>query len=165
MKNLFSFIIALFFFNPCYSQCKIEKDAFTNEEVAKFDYNTLGWPANYFLSCQKKKDEISMTFCYYFQNKVEKVIPKGSEVLFKLESGEIVKCITTSDASPEPSVTNGQIWTKYNYTFNIQKTDIEKFASSKVQLMRFTDASKEGTVDTDVYRKGLKKAAECITKK
>lgn len=164
MKKLGFFILLFFSLIHSYGQCKTERDDFTKETITKFEW--ADWNTEKFtVSFHFKNDDGILTLGYLYNGKLETIIPQGTEVLFKLENGEILKFQIKSDAVPKYFTIPGVV-TQYHYSFPITNHDIEKISNGKVDKIRLTDPSKpEGTIDTDFFNKGLRKGAECLLKK
>jgi hypothetical protein len=164
MKKLASFIVLFFSLIYSYGQCKTEKDEFTKETITKFEW--ADWNTEKFtVSFEFKNNVGNLTLGYLYNGKIETIIPAGTEVLFKLENGEILKFQIKSDAVPK-YLTIPHVVSKYHYSFLITNPDLEKIFKDKVDKIRLTDPSKpEGTVDTELFNKGIRKGAECLLKK
>ncbi len=164
MRKLIFVFIATFFVSSFYSQCKVEEDAFTKEKVAKFHWEDTWGPFD--VIYEVKKTETNFTLGWSIQgSKVETSVPKGSEVMLKLENGEIIKLLTNMEAIPQPLVYNKTIWTKYLYSFVLTDADLAKLKDNKVEMVRGPDPSKNSTMDYKVFNKAIKKGAECISRK
>lgn len=173
MKKLLLLVSTFLYFSSANAQCKVETDPFTKDLISKFHYdgvnaiqigNDLSYP-NFELDYDLKNGEGTLSFTYNYTGKLDNVLPAGGEVLFRLENEEILKFTTTEEAKPTSYAQGSQTWTKYAYAFRVSAADIEKLSKNKVELVRFTDASKKGNVDCKDYGKGIKKGAECVVKK
>lgn len=173
MKKFIFLLTILFNLSRSNAQCKVETDPFTKDLLAKFNYtgvnsiaigNNLNYPP-FELFYDLKNGEGIMGFTYSYLTALGTSIPKGGDVLFKLENDEILKFVTSDDAAPKVFVFNEKNWTKYEYKFKVSASDVEKLSTLKVVLVRFPDASKQGNVDCSDYMKAIKKGAECVVKK
>jgi hypothetical protein len=167
MKLLLFSLILFLNANFIFAQkCQTTIDEFTNEKVTNYSYykERNYWPPMK-LNFELKKNicKFDLTICY--MNKLEVIIPKGSELLLKLENGEILKFTTQADATPQSFVHNNNIFSDYIYSLSLTLEDINKLAETKVKMLRFPNAFAGGTTDTDEYSKAIKKGAECISGK
>ena len=99
------------------------------------------------------------------------IVPKGTEIILKLENGEILKLATAYDASPKTdassSMYSATIYTNYFYPIELTKDEVNKLATSKVVLIRYPD-TQGGTRDfepkgfTKKLADVLQKGAQCI---
>lgn len=143
-----SYLLAIFFIiliNCSYSQkCSISRDPITNEAIASFNYKER---KVYF---EHKKGILSLEMMFTYSGELNVVIPKGSELFYKLENGEIIKLITVNNAVPNSQIIANQnsatVLTFYSYIMQITKQDLNKLANSKVVLIRFPNG-KDGQQD------------------
>jgi hypothetical protein len=135
--------------------------------MSKYTYKKdRSWKHNLVLLYEIKGSSGKIEMTFGFPTKLETIIPKGSEILCKLENGEILKFLTQADALPsvikDPNPAESTIWSYYVYAVPVTAAEIEKLAKNKVKMIRYPDASKSGMVDTEDYCKELTKGAECI---
>lgn len=164
VKKLAVFIVLFFSVGYSYSQCKTVKDDFTNEIITRFDW--ADWNTEKFtVSFEFKNNDGSLTLGFLYNGRLEPIIPKGTDVLFKLGNGEILKFQLKSDAVPK-YYTIPVVVSQYHYSFPIAMADVEKLLNGKVDKIRLPDPSKpEATLDTGIFNKGMRKGAECLLKK
>lgn len=129
-----SFLTSILVLISCinYAQkCEVISDPITNEKLITVNLE-LKW-----LYIENKNGITRCDFRWWFVGAVNEIILKGSEVKFKLESGEVLSFIITQDA--EPVYIQGPLMnsTEYKYVFNMDKTALEKLSLSKVILIRF----------------------------
>jgi hypothetical protein len=126
---------------PCFSQkCEVSKDPITGEKLITANYKDR-W-----VYLESKNDQIKFSLMWWFSGALNETVPKGSEVIFKLENGEIIKLNTVSDADPKRNANQVGVFSAYTYEFIIDKAQLNKFASSKSVLIRLPDV-KSGSSD------------------
>ncbi len=141
-------------------KCKVAKDPITNETIASFDFK--GRMVYY--EHKQGKSTLEMRFTYGGQLNV--IMEKGTELIFKLENGDILKLLTVSDATPKAQVVASQysagVITYYSYVMAISKEDMAKLAGSKTILIRFPNG--KGGQDDFIPKGRSKKIAGAIQK-
>jgi hypothetical protein len=158
-------LLALSFNNGFSQKCKVGADPITNEKVASFDFSSR----TVFYEYKSGVIHLEMKFTYSGSYKV--IVPKETEMIFKLENGEIIKLATISDAPPKTRATATQysayINTDYSYLVELTKDQVTKLATSKVILIRYPD-TQGGSLDYTpkglgkIYTNVLFKGANCI---
>lgn len=171
MKKLFLSLILFLAAGAieCSAQkCKAGEDPITGEPVVSFDFN---YRAVYF---EYRKQAILMEFKMEYIGSMKVSLPAGTEVIFKLENGEILKLKTKSEAIPKSMASSNQysvcVYSSYSFPFELTKEELNRFATSKIVLIRYPD-TQGGTLDfipkgfskkiVDVLYKG----AKCIHEK
>jgi hypothetical protein len=164
-KLLIPSVIALITFSTKVSaqECKVKTDEFTQEVTVSFEY---GEKVVYF---EYKKGAGTLEMLFTYGGDIKQVVPKGTEVLFKLENKEIIKLTTASDTNPKvvPGVKPEDTVTDYSYVMTVTKEDATKFTTSPVVLVRYPD-EKGGQMDWAPNGKqkktmqALMKGAECM---
>jgi hypothetical protein len=139
-------------------KCEVSKDPFSNEKTASFN-----WKGETILFELKNKI-LKFQIILNYDGELNVIVPKGTELLFKLANGETVKVITTVDAAPRTQVVQieNRVQTQYAYISELTKETINSLSSSKVTFLRFPD-TKGGSTDFDIG-KNAKKLTEAIFK-
>ena len=161
MKKSLLAIIILTLSLSGFSQCKVEKDAFTNEKVVSYNYH------NKVIYFDYRADSILFEIMFDYDGAIKVLIPAGTELMFKLENGEIIKLLTIIDSAPMSKVESNSIRTKYSYRMILTRDEIKKMANSYVTLIRYPD-TKGGFTDAKLtglakkFAKAIYKGAKCI---
>ena len=157
MKKIELLFLCVFCMNFIFGQdCEVIKDPITNARIVSFDY------ANHAVYYEFQDGKIKFELFTYYSGRFNVVMPKGTEVIFKLESNEILKFHTSIDAIPKWDVLGYSINTGYSYIFELNEEDIAKLAGSKAILFRYPDTN-GGTIDMDLTtRGGYKRFAKAI---
>jgi hypothetical protein len=136
-------------------KAKVTKDAFTGEQVVT--------AVNAFVAYEVKNKTTTLVIPFTYGGQLTNVIPQGTEVLFKMKNGDVIKLLTKIDAQPSTKIYASQysagINTTYNYTFDIDKVTIDKLSKLTMELARFPNFP-SGTVD--IQGKMAKKLAKSI---
>src|SRR5690606_38117405 len=118
------FLLAIYL--PRFSQkCEVAKDPITGEKMITANYKDR-W-----VYLESKKDQTKFSLLWWFSGALNETVPKGSEVIFKLENDEIIKLTTVTDADPKRNANQVGVFTAYTYEFILDKAVLNKFASSK----------------------------------
>lgn len=168
-KTIFIILIHLLSLKSLLSQeCKNQVDPFTNESMSTFDYS----PYNIkYLHIEVKNDKRIMEFRAVENGAVAYTIPKGSEVLIKLENGDIVRLHTFSEASSTVGASGASGFTttysEYYLKMEITVEQLQKLASFKITDLRYPNLHGGNTDDkaSDLrkgFRKSFMKGAKCI---
>jgi len=163
MKKITIFLAALLLmgFSNAFSQkCKVGTDPITNEHSVSFDY------ANRTVFYEYKGALVNLELKFDYNGVLKVIVPQGTEIIFKLENGEIMKLVTASDAPPKTDASSSMysttIYTNYYYPIQLSKDQVKQLATSKVVLIRYPD-TQGGTRDFEP--KGLtKKLADVLQK-
>lgn len=164
MKNIKILLSMILIANFSYlnaQKCNVTNDEFTKEKIVSYDFN------NRVVYYELKNDTIRLEMVFNYNGECNVFIPKGTELLFKLENQEIIKLNTFMDAAPNTNVSGNTVITKYSYKMVISKEQIANLATSKIILLRYPDA-KGGYLDYQFKGFGkilsniLLKGAECI---
>jgi hypothetical protein len=165
MKKIYFFLLSLLLlsFTTVYSQkCKVGADPFTGEKVVSFDFSSR------VIYYEYKAGITHLEMVFNYNGVLKVIVPKGTELLFKLENGEILKLVTIADAPPKTARANQSQYystsftSDYSYVMEVSKEDVGKLAASKVVLIRYPD-TQGGTLDYSP--KGLgKKLADVLFK-
>lgn len=163
MKKISYSLIILFTicFNSGFSQkCEVTKDPITNETITSFNFK------NRMVYYEHQKGVSSLEMLFTYGGELNVTIPKGTELLFKLESGEILKLVTANDAIPKSQVVASQysasVITYYSYLMQINKETMAKLAGSPVVLIRFPNG--KGGQDDFIPKGRAKKISSAIVK-
>lgn len=159
---LFFTLLSSFVFSQ---KCEIKSDPFTKERIVSFDFKKRS------IYYELKNDVIKLEFIFNYSGELNVAVPKGTELLFKLENGETVKLLTVSQSHPKTRLIANQasasVLTNYTYVFNVNKEELSKLAISKVILVRYPD-TKGDFLDFEIKVRGRKYAtalyegAQCI---
>jgi len=168
MKKFYFLLFALLLMNFTTlnaQKCKVGKDPITNESVVTFDY---GSRAVYF---EYKGSTIHLEMRFNYNGVYKVIVPKGTELIFKLENGEIIKLPTITDTPPKTDAATSSssmyIYTNYCYQMELTKEQVTKLADSKVILLRYPDGQ-GGTLDYTpkglgkILTNAINKGANCI---
>nr|WP_294859005.1 hypothetical protein [uncultured Fluviicola sp.] len=168
-KILFVLLINLLVSESLMSQeCKNQTDPFTNEPLLEFDYS----PYNIrYLHIEIKNDKRIMEFRAVENTAVIYTIPKGAEVLMKLENGDIIRLYTLNETSSTVGTANASgfamTYSEYYLKMEITVEQLQKLASFKITNLRYPNLHGGNTDDeADDLRKGFRKSfmqgAKCI---
>lgn len=167
-KRIFSILVLLLsILISGYSQkCEVENDQITGEKVCKFINQQKTLRFEY-----KGGPTVDFYTTFIYAGEQNTVIPAGSEVIFKLVNGTIVKLQSIADAKPQTRVSNTQttvtVTSLYTFAFKLTQEELQSLASAKIDMIRYPSVD-GGQIDYDV--KGLGKifankitnGAECI---
>lgn len=133
--------ILIFNFSEVVGQCVKKTDAFSNEKVSSFEWKARGIKTLYFESSQGKS---IFQFRAAEMAAIEYTIPKGSEVLIKLENGEIINLFTnaeTKSAVSSMTITDSDniTFSTYFLTMDVTPDQLKKLSTSKITDMRIPD--------------------------
>jgi len=149
MKHAFIFLMSFMVMSSLFSQkCEEKKDPFSGDRVVTYDYGTR----TIYYELKQSTIFFEIKFAYSGDYKVS--VPKGSEVSFKFENGEVIKLSTVAETYPKSNVTGSTIYTNYVYRMELTKSEMLKLAESKVSVIRYPDAN-GGMMDWEL--KGLNK--------
>lgn len=142
---LLTVLTFLFLNNVAFGQkAKVTKDEFTGEQIVT--------AANAFVAYEIKNKVITLVIPFTYWAQLTNVIPEGTEVMLKMDGGEIIKLMTKGEAKPMTSVYASQysagVKTQYNYTFELEKITLDKLSKVKMVLARFPNFP-SGNVDIE----------------
>ncbi|MGH1338044.1 MAG: hypothetical protein ACRBFS_18125 [Aureispira sp.] len=168
MKTPLSIFCLLFLWNISCSygqKCTVKSDPITGEKVIEFSnvYKTLR-----FQNKGTALTDFYTTFSYGGEQNV--VIPKGSEIFFKLKNGKIIKLESITDTHPQTILSGDIILSRYTYAFQLTKEQMKDLASDKIVFMRYPSTD-GGTLDYDVkglgkvYTSKITKGAKCLAER
>ena len=153
-------LVLIFPFTSISAQkCKVEKDVFTNESIASFDYQKK------MLYFEHKGGNTTFGFQITYNGELNVIIPKGTEILFKLENDETVALTTANDAAPISQVSPYGVITFYTYVMELTEENVNKLAKIAISDIRYPDG-KGGFIDYKSNRKWkriIMKGAECMS--
>ncbi len=163
MKRLVVIIFMLALASVSYSQgCKSEKDAFTGEDVISYSHFSRVFFYDY------KDGKIFLKMQFNYGGLKEKVFPKGSKFMLKFKDNTIVRLNTIREATPTPNATTQAVITQYMFKFELTEEQLEKFAKSKLTLIRYPGIEEEyldmdfTKLFTKKYANKFKEGANCI---
>jgi hypothetical protein len=144
MKTMISLFPILFLFNLQVSfaqECQKQTDPFTNEPIVSFEWKAGGIRTLFFESINGKS---TVELRAGEIGGVEAVIPKGSEVLFKLDNGEVIKLTTLLDSksaiiSTTIDTDNNVTSSVYFLKMSISTDQLKQFAKAKVSSIKLPD--------------------------
>ena len=165
MKKLIVVIFMLSLTSMGYSQgCKSEKDAFTGEDVVSYSHMSRVFFYDY------KDGKIFLKMLINYGGVKETIIPKGSKFMLKFKDNTIDRLNSIKDATPTPNATTQVILTRYMFKFEITEEQLEKFAKSKLTLIRYPGIEEEyldmdfTKLFTKKFANKFKEGAKCILK-
>lgn len=145
-------------------ECKTEKDPFTGEKVVTAN---LG---NRWVYFENKAGKTKFEIMFSYAGSLNTLVPKGTEILMKLKSGDVLKLHTVSDAHPKLTAGIAGVFSGYTFETELEKVEINKLSLDKVVLIRFPDLKAGGT-DLDPkapggkgYFKAIMKSAKYLMK-
>jgi hypothetical protein len=94
-------------------ECQKLTDPFTNESLIQFEWRSGG---NRTLLYESRNGKATVEMKFGEVGAVEFTIPKGSEVLMKLENGDVIKLITLLEA--KSAISNATIDANNSLTFS-----------------------------------------------
>lgn len=142
MKNFASSLILFLTFHAAFGQqCNKKIDSFSNEEITTFEWKRGGIRNLYF---ESTKGTIIFEFRGTEMGAVEQTIPKGAEVLIKLENNEIIKLTSLNDArSAVQSITlsdsDNMTFSQYYLRMEITPEHLQKLAKFRLTDLRYPD--------------------------
>ena len=161
MKKAFLLLAGIFSFQFLLAQdCEVRKDPFTNEEV-------IGYHWGKSLKYEMKSGETTLEIEFTYSGNLKVTIPEGSEILFKMENGAIIKKATIAESFPKSYVSGQAVYTNYPMKVLLNEEDIIALAGSKVEVIRYPDG-KGGSNDWDIkglgklFSRNMKNGADCI---
>ena len=161
-----SLVLAMFIATSFGEDCKSGDDPITGEKRCSFVNRMQTLRYDY-----KGGEFVDFfaTFSYSAERNV--IIPKGSQIIFKLKTDEVITLKTIVDASPQSQVMASQysasVFSRYTFAFKIDLKQLESIATSKIVFIRYPSTD-GGSLDYDVkgggkyYAKEIKKGANCI---
>lgn len=163
---LFTMLIGL---NSFGQKCEKIIDPFTNEPVATYEWRQRGLRSIYF---ESSKGTIYFQFRAGEMGSIEATIPKGSEVLIKLENGAVFKLLTTDDIRSTTSSTsigesNNVMFSTYYIKAFVSIDQLKQMAKFKITDLRYPDlngGSKQYNEKElrDKFEKFLMEGAQCM---
>jgi hypothetical protein len=115
-------------------------DPITNEKLVTANYQ------NKWVYLEAKNGQVKFILEWWFSGVINTVIPKGSDVIIKLENGEIITLKTVSDISPKSQANAAGVFSAFTYETTLDKALLAKLAASKPVLIRLPDV-KSGSPD------------------
>lgn len=140
------------------------KDEFTGK-VKKVTKDKIKLGVFVYLERMDETYDLRLEFTY--GGALEQGIAKGTEVLFKLKDGTILKLVTLEDHMPSKQVNASQYGTSVtsfvNMKCGISKEELMKMAGSELTIVRLSLGGKEFTLEIPEGKaKNLKQSAVCI---
>jgi hypothetical protein len=161
--------VLIFNFSDVFGQCVKKKDAFSNEIVASFEWKARGVRTLYFESTQGKS---IFQFRAAEMAAIEYTIPKGSEVLIKLENEDIINLLTnveTKSAVSSMTISDSDniTFSTYFLTMDVSQDQLRKLSASKITDMRIPDLhgssrSYDSKELRNKFQRSVMEGAKCI---
>ncbi|HOX84308.1 MAG TPA: hypothetical protein PLJ60_16375 [Chryseolinea sp.] len=144
MKNIVTSLSIVLLFNSYLSlgqECQKVSDPFTNEPVISFEWKAGGIRTLFY---ESRNGKSTLEIRLGELGAVEYVIPKGSEILFKLENGDVIKLVTVLDSRSVVSSTtinesNNMTSSTYFLKMEITGEQLKQLAKFKVSNMQIPD--------------------------
>ena len=144
MRNitaLLAIVLVIYSYLVLGQECLKGSDPFTNEPVTTFEWKVGGGRTLYY---ESRNGKIILEIKFGEIGAIEYTIPKGSEVLFKLENGDIIKATTIADIRSGVSTStidanNSVTFSMYYLRMEITAEQLRQFAKFKVVNMRIPD--------------------------
>ncbi|TXH30842.1 MAG: hypothetical protein E6Q96_01185 [Cyclobacteriaceae bacterium] len=134
---LFTLLIGIDSFSQ---KCEKTIDPFTNESIASFEWRQRGFRNLYF---ESSKGLIYFQFRAGEMGNFEYTIPKDSEVLIKLENGEVIKLLTSDDVRSSSSTTStgggNVVFSTYYVKAFVSQKHLEQMAKFRITDLRYPD--------------------------
>lgn len=149
-------------------ECNNEKDAFTGEQKCTFDYKPSNIP---YLHLEVISDIRTIEFRAVENSAINYTIPKGSEILIKLDNGEIIQLFLLKDVSSSVGVASASgfsaTYSEYFLKAEITVSQLQKLASFNITDLRYPNLH-GGNRDEKAkdlrkgFRQAFMKGAKCI---
>lgn len=142
MKRIPILLIVLIATKTFAQQCESKMDPFSNESFLAYEWKPGGFQTIYL---ESKRDTVQFHFRAVELGSVEFTVPKGAEVLIKLENGEVIKLLTLSDTRsvpyiiPDPDPKQQLVFTAYYLKVILNAEDLNKLAKHKVTHLHCPD--------------------------
>ncbi len=183
LRTVIIFFLILTSINTYSQKCKTEKDPFTNEEITSFDY------INKTVYFEIRNDTIRLDVKFQYWGEREHEFSEGAEILLKLKNDSKIKLKSINKAKPKiesitsssyapvlfgfggGSATNSRNYTAYSFTFLLNKTELNRLAESKIDIIRIPDTDDDEHIDLEakgVTKKkinAIRKGALCLSEK
>jgi len=174
MKNIkFSIclltLLVLFAISASAQKCHFDvdkKDDFTGEHVRNVKVKIGNFFYSWWLLLEQSGGKYAITVQSAATSKIEDVIPKGSKILFKLESGKVLEMIVSNDCVPNYTVQSGTIVTTWLPKCDVTKETMQQLSESPTNLIRMTIGGKDFTSPDASGKEGKKvmESAQCLLK-
>jgi hypothetical protein len=167
MKILLAATAFILCSNLAFSQkCEEKSDPISGEKRVEFKDRHWSYTT---MSMVLSNSSLQMTKPFYYEGVLQGKVPAGTEIIFKLEDGEIVVLKTISDVVGTPEVADLQMRTQFDLIFELTKEQVHKLSKSPIVLIRRPKLVAEGTEDLgekDLYlkrtRSAIQKGASCM---
>lgn len=154
MKSILYFATLTFLFlhfNAAQAQkCEVIKDPITGEKMITANYRDK-W-----VYMENKGDLTNIQIVYTYFGDVTKISPKGSELIFKLDNDEIIKCTTSTDAESKRQLAQGIVYSNYTFETVLDKATVTKLAAHAPMLIRLPDMQTGERDITEKWSQGKK---------
>jgi hypothetical protein len=140
-------------------KCEVSTDPITNAtRVIFFDDQNL-----YDTQYELKAGQVMLTKVITYESAMNVVAPAGSEIVMKLENGEILTLKSAGETAGSVNMMNG-INTAFTFIFPVTREQLSKLAASKVVFMRVPSLAGAGTRDIEKKDWNIKKSHEAMMK-
>ena len=128
-KNILLFAIILSSMTAFSQKGEVKEDPITGEKVCVFSnkYRTLRYEYKY-------GEEVDFYTTFNYQGEQNVLIPKGSEIFFKLKDDSILKLHSAVDAVPQTKVSAYNVFTTYTFLFKLSHDQVKTLAKSKYRI-------------------------------
>jgi len=167
--NLKKLIFLAFIFATLSSfsqECEVKNDPITGEKTCIFSNKAGTLKYEY-----KVGGVINFFTTFNYSGEQNFAMPKGSEIIIKLENDSIIRLYSIVEAMPQTRVVANQygasVYTYYTFAFELTAEQVKTLASSDVVFMRYPAIS-GGSNDYEVkgfgkiFAKKITKGAQCI---
>lgn len=137
---ILSFLLSIASFSSFSQKYEAINDPITNEKLITANYKDK-W-----IYLEAKKGKVKFILEWWFSGALNVVIPKGSDIIIKLENDDIITLKTVSDITPKPQANTVGVFSGYTYETALNKDILSKFSASKPVLIRLPDV-KSGSAD------------------
>ncbi|MBL7903346.1 MAG: hypothetical protein JNK73_15210 [Bacteroidia bacterium] len=162
-KTLLISAFCLYSISTNAQKCVENLDPVSNKKQVIFDDENKFYSTRFEL----KEGRLLLTKPFYYIGDVSVKVPTGTEFIFKLENGELITLKTITETIGKGSVDQtvvGGIITTFNFTFELTKEQVNKFAASPIIFIRRPKVSEGGTEDLDKKDRHVKKSKDSMQK-
>lgn len=142
MKNTLTIVMFLIAIESLGQQCEKKTDPFSNETFTAYEWKSGGFQTIYL---ELRNDTVRLSFRAVEVVPIKYKIPKGAEILIKLESGEIIRLETSHETLSVPYIAvpevdgNDIVFSAYYPKANLSRDQLTLLAKSKVTHLHCPD--------------------------
>lgn len=142
ISNAALLVLVLLYSHISFGQeCQKGPDPFTNEPVLSFEWKVGGGRTLFY---ESRGGKITLEIKFGEIGAIEHTIPQGSEVLFKLDNGDIIKTSTMLEVRSAVSTStidadNSMTFSMYYLKMEITAEQLKQFSKFRVTNMRIPD--------------------------